>query len=138
MLTMPSKLVACPSCEQHVREVEAACPHCGAALRDSAGRLVRSASAALLGLAAVATACGPTVEGPDTASATTSGQSGSGEPLPEYGPAVTTGVGASGQGGAGGYATTSVTSSGHGGSGGEPLVEYGPAPTTGVGAGGQG
>ncbi len=88
---------------------ESRCPHCGATLRDGTGRLLRTATAAVLGLVAVTASCDDTIV----------------EPQPEYGPGATTTAGPGGQGGAGG--------SDSGGMGGEPVAEYGPGPTVGGG-----
>lgn len=70
------KLAACPHCENHVKLSEHVCPHCGGQLRDAQGRMLRTATAVVLGLAA-ATACKPNpAQDP-----------GGGEPVAEYGPA---------------------------------------------------
>lgn len=65
-------LVACPKCEQHAKVSEDACPHCGAALRDTRGCILRTATAAVLGLAATTASCKK-----------------ANEPVAEYGPAPT-------------------------------------------------
>ena len=44
-------LIACSHCSQHVLSSETACPHCGAVVRDGAGRVGRTAGALLMGLA---------------------------------------------------------------------------------------
>ena len=79
-------------------------------MRDGAGVVLKTATAAMLGLAAVASGCDDI------------------EPVAEYGPAPTTDAAttAAATGGAGGTTTT-------GGAGGEFAAEYGPAPTVGVG-----
>jgi hypothetical protein len=50
------KLIACTSCQTHVRSDERVCPHCGAALVKD-GRLGRTASAVVMGLTIAG--CGP-------------------------------------------------------------------------------
>lgn len=104
------RFIPCPSCEQHVKLTESACPHCGGKLRDGTGAVLKTATAAVLGLAAATASCGDEVA--------------------EYGPAPTTDAASTtaatgGGGGAGG--------AGQAGMGGEPVAEYGPAPTTGAG-----
>ncbi len=46
---VPPALFTCPSCQNHVKASESACPHCGARLGGDA-RLLRSATAVLMGL----------------------------------------------------------------------------------------
>ena len=49
---LPStRLVACPSCREHIKSSDIACLHCGAEFRAADGRIVRAASAVLMGLA---------------------------------------------------------------------------------------
>lgn len=114
MLGAMPRFIACPSCEQHVKAAEPSCPHCGAALRDGTGKILRTATAAVLGLVATAGACDDTIS----------------EPVAEYGPAPSVNAaattGTTGGGGAG-------ASDGGGGFGGYPVAEYGPAPTVGGG-----
>lgn len=45
-----SRLVACTACSIHFKVTDAACPHCGEALRLDAGIVGRTAGAMLLGL----------------------------------------------------------------------------------------
>jgi len=45
-------LVTCATCGQAAKKFEERCPHCGAPLRDAAGKLGRTAAAVLLGLTA--------------------------------------------------------------------------------------
>jgi hypothetical protein len=47
---MTRRLIVCTSCSAHVKTVDAACPHCGAAIRDASGRVGATACALLLGL----------------------------------------------------------------------------------------
>ncbi len=109
-------LIPCPHCEQHAKSSESTCPHCGAPLRDTRGRIARTATAAVLGLVAVAgcqkTAVpvaeygpAPTVtDSPDPSPNASTAPSAAplDEPVAEYGPAPT-----------------------HD----EPVDEYGPPPT---------
>jgi hypothetical protein len=48
-------LFACPSCSCHVREGERTCPHCDRPLVSSDGTTIRTAAAAVMGLATVMT-----------------------------------------------------------------------------------
>ena len=121
------RLIPCPHCENHVKLVDSACPHCGEAIRDASGNLLRAASAVLLGLAATAGACGGD------------------EPVAEYGPAPTGGTGtgtqvggSGGEGGSGGGSADGGGGTGGMGMGGEPVAEYGPVPSVGGGGSGSG
>lgn len=76
---MPT-LVACPSCNQHVRSDERACPHCGRVLRDGGGRVSATAGALLMGLSLGA--CADKDGNDSTSSSATVGE-------PEYGVAAT-------------------------------------------------
>ena len=111
-------LIACPSCESHAKVSEDLCPHCGAPLRDGGGRVLRSATAAVLGLVAV--------------TSTTSCRAL--EPVDEYGPAPTHDVRPPATSSAATSATASPSASaahtGH-----APVAEYGPAPTLTASAG---
>ena len=51
------RLVACPSCNAHVKRADATCPHCGASMHDPAGSVRRTAGAVLMGLSIASTAC---------------------------------------------------------------------------------
>jgi hypothetical protein len=73
------RLVACPSCSQHVKVDEQVCLHCGARLRSENGAIGRTAGALLMGLSL--TAC-PSDDGSETmgGSAGTSTTDTSGSP----------------------------------------------------------
>src|SRR5687768_4068458 len=75
------RLVACSSCNSHVRADERECPHCGVAVRDVGGRIGRTASAMLMGL--TLSACADKDDGNDETSAS------SVTAEPEYGVATT-------------------------------------------------
>ena len=51
---MAPRLVACPSCSQHIKLDETKCLHCGARLRSDTGMIGRTAGAMLLGLSMTA------------------------------------------------------------------------------------
>lgn len=80
-------LVACPKCEQHAKVSEDVCPHCGAALRDMRGRILRTATAAVLGLAATTASCKKANE--PVAEYGPAPMMTDQEPVAEYGPAPT-------------------------------------------------
>lgn len=96
-----------------MKSAESSCPHCGAALRDATGKILRTATAAVLGLVATAGACDDTIL----------------EPVAEYGPAPSANAATTATTGGGGAGA----SDGGGGFGGDPVAEYGPAPTVGGG-----
>ena len=48
---MSPRMTACPSCSTHVFSSSEACPHCGGLIRGEGGKLLRTAGAAMLGLA---------------------------------------------------------------------------------------
>ena len=53
---MAPKMIACPGCAEHVFASTDSCPHCGGLIRGDGGVLLKTAGAAMLGLAL--TACG--------------------------------------------------------------------------------
>jgi hypothetical protein len=108
------RLIACTSCQAHVRSNEGTCPHCGAAIA-SDGRLGRTAGAVLMGLTIAG--CGPDA-GEDTASAGMTASEGSATETP----------GTSSSGSAEGSHTGDTSSSVSEGTWGEP--DYG-VPDTG-------
>lgn len=46
-----TRLIACPACAEHIKSNESICPHCGGQVRGADGRVLRGASAVLMGLA---------------------------------------------------------------------------------------
>ncbi len=46
-----TRLIACPSCQEHVKSNEQVCPHCDASLGTTGGMVSRAAAAVLMGLA---------------------------------------------------------------------------------------
>jgi len=147
-----TRLIACPVCAEHIKSNESICPHCGGQVRGADGRVLRGASAVLLGLAL--SGCPNKEPEPTTTGDTGTGSSG-GEtdteadtdteagttliPEPEYGVPVTTSV--SGEQDYGVPATDSAsgtatdtdtdtdtdTGTGTGGTGPEPLYGAGAA-----------
>ena len=53
---MSPRMLACPRCANHVLISSSECPHCGAVVSGSSGRLLMTAGAAMLGLT-LATGC---------------------------------------------------------------------------------
>jgi hypothetical protein len=117
------RLLACPSCNSHVRADERECPHCGVAIRDVGGRIGRTASAVLMGLSL--SACADKDDGNDeTTASTVTAQPEYGVPAtegePDYGVPVT-GESSSGESGSSSSSESGTTIVG------EP--EYGVAET---------
>ena len=73
---MSPRMMACPECSEHVFVRSESCPHCGGLIRGEGGKLLKTAGAAMLGLAL--TACSSSDEKGDTA------DTGDG-PQPDYG-----------------------------------------------------
>ncbi len=61
---MAPQMTVCPSCSQHVYTRSEACPHCGGLIRKEGSTLLKTTSAALLGLAL--TACSSSPDPDDT------------------------------------------------------------------------
>lgn len=72
---MSPQMMACPVCAQHVYTRSESCPHCGGLIRGESGALLKTAGAALLGLAL--TACSSSSDGDDTGETAV--------PQPDYG-----------------------------------------------------
>lgn len=133
---LPStRLVACPSCREHIKSSDTACPHCGAEFRAADGRIVRAASAVLMGLALA----GCPDKGGDSSGSTGNDtdmtSDATDEPMltdvgeAEYGAPVTEGFETLGEPE---YGVPQTTGTGTGtGTGGEP--DYGVPATTGTG-----
>jgi hypothetical protein len=68
---MSPRMTACPNCAEHVFSSSTTCPHCDGLIRGDGGRILKTAGAAMLGLAL--TGCsggddkGDTGEGPQPA-----------------------------------------------------------------------
>ena len=48
---MSPRMAACPSCSEHVFASSNSCPHCGNLIRGEGGKILKTAGAAMLGLA---------------------------------------------------------------------------------------
>ena len=72
---MSPKMMACPECSEHVFARSESCPHCGGLIRGEGGKILKTAGAAMLGLAL--TACSGADDKTDTGD--------SGDPQPDYG-----------------------------------------------------
>ncbi len=143
-----TRLIACPACAEHFKSNESSCPHCGVDNRSLEGRVVRAATAVLMGLAL--SGCPDKDPDPTTTTDGTEGSGGSGSgsgsgtaasstgedssgttftPEPEYGVPVTTSGPEPDYGVPGTDSTagtgTGTTGTGTGGTGGEPLYGAG-------------
>jgi hypothetical protein len=128
--TLDMAFISCPSCGCVVKLPADACVHCGSTLRDSEGKITKTAAAVVLGLALSAAACGDdTGTGGDGGFAAEYGVAGSG------GVAATGGAGGDGGMGDGGFAAEyGVPGTGGGGMGeGGFAADYGVPGTGGTG-----
>ena len=124
-------LVACPSCSVHVRADEPRCPSCHRPLRDSGGRIGRTAGALLMGLSLGA--CGDNKDDGDSSASSITAQPDYGVPAtegePEYGVVSTGESTTGGESSSGDESSSSSGDTGGTTSVGEP--DYGVPGTTG-------
>ena len=67
---MSPRMTACPTCAEHVFSTSTTCPHCDGLIRGDGGRILKTAGAAMLGLALTGCSGGDkddTGEGPQPA-----------------------------------------------------------------------
>lgn len=116
-----ARLIACPSCQTHIRTDERICPHCGSRVHSDTGVVARTTSAVLMGLALAGCPADeddviePEYGTPTTmtegSTSTTEGQTGEGESSSESGDETST---SSSTGGAEGSSTTDAGESDYG------------------------